>query len=337
MSEMQKIRRIFVSCILFCLYIGYCVSAASNQAALAFIDDGDYLSAYSMLLEENSKHPDDAETLFLLGVCAQSGNIASLYLKDYLQKHPGEDHAADALGLLMDYYSSAGLLITAGSLFESSPSDADMSSTDLYKSALYKQQLGEYRDAAEQYGKTMKTGDSEITVWAELGLADCLLLNGDYDSALSGYKKLIDKYSESPVFPFALVGISETYRRLGDTDKSAVFYQLYRERFEMAPRNIEIEAALLEERSIGNEQQLKSLIDVDYYIQVGVFARKSNANTCLKKFRNLRYSVRITDFHEGGKTFYRVIVGPYLSENEAHREKRSLEQSQGEKYILFIQ
>lgn len=337
MSEMQKIRRVFVDCILFCMYIGYCVSAASNQAALALIDEGDYLSAYNMLLDENSKHPDDAETLFLLGKCAQSGNIASLYLKDYLQKYPREDNAVDALVLLTDYYSSAGLLITAGSLFETSHSAADMSSSDLYKSALYKQQLGEYPNAMERYGKVMETGDSEIIVWAELGLADCLLLKGDYDPALSGYKKLIDKYSESPVFPFALVGISETYRRLGDTDKSAVFYQLYRERFEMAPRNIEIEAALLEERSIGNEQQLKSLIDVDYYIQVGIFARKSNANTCLKKFRNLRYSARITDFHEGGKTFYRVIVGPYSSEKEAQREKRGLEQTQGEKYILFIQ
>ncbi|UCC78294.1 MAG: SPOR domain-containing protein [Candidatus Zixiibacteriota bacterium] len=313
------------------------MSAASNRAALDLIDNGDYLNAYNMLLDENSKHPDDAETLFLLGLCAQSGNIASLYLKDYLQKHPGGEHAVEVRGLLMDYYSSAGLLITAGSLIETSYSVPDMSSSDLYKSALYKQQLGEYSEAMERYGKVMETGDSSIKVWAELGICDCLLLKGNYDSALSGYKELIDNYSESSVFPFALVGISETYRRLGDTDKSGVFYELYRERYEMAPRNIEIEATLLEKRSIGNEQQLKSLIDVEYYIQVGVFARKSNANTCLKKFRNLRHSARIVDFREGGKTFYRIIVGPYSSEKEARREKTDLERSQGEKYILFIQ
>ncbi len=337
MSRMQKFRHIYIACIHFCLFIAFSASRASNPAVMARIDNGDYSGAYNMLLEENSKHPDDAEILFLLGMCAQSGNMSSLYLKDYIQKYPEGDYAMDARGLLMDYYSSAGLLITAGSLFETADSDRAMSSSDIYKSALYKQQLGEYENAVEQYQKAMETNDFEVKIWAELGLSDCLLSKGDYNSALSGYKKLIDKYPESSVFPFALVGISETYRRLGDIDKSGVFYELYRERFENAPRIIEIEAALLEKRSVGNEQQLKSLIDVEYYIQVGVFARKSNANTCLKKFRNLRHSTRIVDFREGGKTFYRVIVGPYSSETDAQREKTGLEHSQGEKYILFIQ
>jgi tetratricopeptide (TPR) repeat protein len=309
----------------------------SNKDITALISSGDYSGAYNLLLEENSKHPDDAEILFLLGKCAQSGNIASLYLKDYLQKFPDGEYAQAAQSLLMQYYSSSGMLITAGSLYKTPGSNHSVSATDLYKSALYNQQLGEYDQAEARYRDVINSSDFDLKIWAELGMSDCLLLRGDHDSALSGYKKLIDRYPDSPVFPYALVGVSETYRRLGDIDKSKVFYELYRERYEKAPRNIEIEAALLEKRSGGSEQQIKSLIDIDYYIQVGVFAKKSNAQTCLKKFRNLRYSARIIDFREGGKAFYRVIVGPYANETMALREKEELERSQGEKYILLIQ
>jgi len=337
MSHMQKFRHIYLACILFYLIIGFSITVASNQTVMARIDNGDYSGAYNLLLDENSKHPDDAETLFLLGMCAQSGNMSSLYLKDYIQKYPEGDYVTEARGLLMDYYSAAGLLITAGTLLENSgPTDLSLS-LDLYKSALYKQQLGEYDNAAGIYLKLMETGDSDLAKWAELGLSDCLLMQEHHDSALSGYKKLIERDPESPVFSFALVGISEAYRRHGDIDKSEVFYELYRERFEISPRSIELEAALFERQSAGDERQLKSLIDVEYYVQVGVFARKSNASTCLKKFRNLRLTTRMIDFRDNSKVFYRVIVGPYGSETEARDVKNQLEKTQGEIYTLFIQ
>lgn len=298
---------------------------------------GDYAGAYDLLLDENSKLPDDAETLFLMGQCAQSGNMSSLYLKDYLQKYPDGEYSAEARRLLMDYYSSAGLLITAGSLFDNPETSPSPSSMDIYSTALYKQQLGEYSDAIRLFREVANSDNSELRLWAELGRSDCMLLSGDHNSALSGYKKLVDKYSDSDVFPFALVGISETYRRMGDIEKSRTFYELYREKYEMAPRNIEIEAALFEKEPDNKDQKLKSLIDIEYYIQVGVFARKSNASTCLRKFRNMRYQTRMVDFRDNGRTFYRVIVGPYGSEAEASREKARLEQSQGEKYSVFIQ
>jgi tetratricopeptide (TPR) repeat protein len=310
---------------------------AASRDIQSYIDAGDYNTAYSELLDDYGKRPDDPRILFHLGLCAPSGNMSSVYLKDFLQKHANSDFAPEAMGLLMDYYSSAGLLITAGNLTESVNSDEFASPAFQYKAALYKQHLGKYKLASKIYGDLERSKDPEYSIWAQLGLSDCSLLQGDYNSALSGYKNLVDKSSDSPVFPFALIGISETYRRLGDIDKAQVFYELYREKFESSPRDIEIEAAMAEKRSSGDESRLHSLIDVDYYIQVGVFARKSNAEICLKEFRNLRYSARMVDFREGGKLFYRVLVGPYGSESEAQNAKNDLERSRGEKYTLFIQ
>jgi tetratricopeptide (TPR) repeat protein len=310
---------------------------AANRVIETYMGNGDYGKAYNLLLEEISKHPDDAEIIYRLGLCSQSGNRSSLYLKDYMQKFPDGKHAGEVLGLLIDYYSSSGLLITAGSIFENTDEEKFSSPLNLYKAALYKQQLGEYQSAINIFKKAANSGDEEIRSWAELGLADCHLSEENYNTALAGYKRLVEDYRDSDIFPFALIGISETYRRQGDIDKSKAFYELYRERFEESPRNIEIEAALIDNQDSGNDRKLQTLINVDYYVQVGVFARQSNAESCLKKFRNLRYTARMTDFRDGGKKFHRVVIGPFGSESEAREVKTGLERSQGEKYSLFIQ
>jgi tetratricopeptide (TPR) repeat protein len=337
MSSMQETRHIYLKAILIYIAFGVSMTWASNKAVRNLIDKGDYSGAYNLLLEENSKTPDDAETLYLLGICAESGNMASLYLKDYLQKYPDGEHAPEARRLLMDYYSSAGLLITAGSLLENTASERSPKPHTLYNSALYKQQLGQYDQAIDLFRKVRNVADDEYKLWAELGISDCRLSQDKPESALSGYKDLAENYPNSKVFPFALVGISEAYRRMGNIDKSKVFYDLYREKYEMAPRNIEIEAALFENQNDDNDRELRSLIDIEYYVQVGVFARKSNASTCMKKFRNMRYSARMSDFRDSGRTFYRVLVGPYQDQAEAQREKSKLEKSQAEKYTIYVQ
>jgi len=334
---MRQSGNIYLRFIVGWLLLLVSVSAGANRAIETYVNNGDYDKAYNLLLDEINKHPDDAETIYLLGICSPSGHRSSLYLKDYLQKFPDGKHVGEAFGLLIDYYSSSGLLITAGSIFESTDSDKFSSPLNLYKAALYKQQLGEYDKAIEIYKEAEKTDDPMIKSWAELGICDSYLSWGNYNTALAGYKRLVDDYRDSPIFPFALVGISETYRRQGDMDKSRTFYELYRERYEESPRVIEIEASLIDNQTSQNDRRLNAVLDVDYYIQVGVFARESNAETCLRRFRNLRYKTGIVDFRDGGKTFHRVIVGPYGSESEARDVKNELERSQGEKYSLFIQ
>lgn len=301
------------------------------------LNKGDYSIAYTRLLENISKNPGDPDCLYYLGVSASSGNMSSLYLKDYLQKYPDGEHVNSALELLMDYYSAAGMLITAGKLNKSPGNESPVLIENRYKLALNKQQLGEYGSATDLFSTVSESGQPGISDWARLGIADCLLLMEKHDKALSAYKNLVDTNPKSPVFPFALIGISEAYRNLGNIEKAGVFYELYKERFENSPGNPEIEAALLEGRAIKNNKKLHMLIDVDYYIQVGVFARKSNATTCLKNFRNARYRTRMISFRENDKTFYKIIIGPYRNESKAMKEKSRLERSQGEVYTIFIQ
>ncbi len=302
-----------------------------------FFDSGDFESAYHILLDEFDRQPGDEATLYLLGTTAPIGTRSSLYMKEYLQKYPDGPNAMRVRSNLLDYYSAAGLKITAGKLIPDEPAWKFLSTHDLYKVAIIKQQLGEYAEARQLFQHIVAGSQGEMAAWGYLALSDCDLLSGDYQAALKGYRTVIERFSDLPPFPFALVGLSEAYRRMGEVDKAWSYYQLYREKYEMAPGSIEIETAIMEKDADAHDNDLPAILDVDYYVQVGIFAHKSNAKTCVRKFRNTGHRSRMQDFREGGKTFYRVIVGPYESEKIAYRKKLELENSQGEEYLIVLQ
>lgn len=303
----------------------------------ALLDAGDYNSAYRLLLDEAEKRPDDELNICLLGMTAADGKRSSLYLKEYLQKYPGGENAFLVRRNLLDYYAASGLRITAGRLYGENLADNASGPGDLYRIAVVKQGLGEYDTAARLYRDVIEKASGELEIWARLGVADCGLLNGDLQTASRDYMSIIDRFADSPPLPFALVGLSETFRRQGKLDEARAYYELYREKFELAPGSMEIEAALVETRKDPSDKAIQSLLDIEYFVQVGVFAHESNAAVCLKKFRNLGYRSRMEEFSEGGRTFFRVMVGPYQSEKSALTEKDKLERAQGEKYLIILE
>lgn len=303
----------------------------------ALLDSGDYESAYRLLLEEAGGRPDDELNICLLGLTASEGKRSALYLKEYLQKHPQGRNAPLVRRHLLDYYSASGLQITAARLYGRDPETGAAGAEDIYRIAVINQGIGEYETAAGLFEKAAQSGADELAIWARIGLSDCGLLKGDLESARKGYLSVIERFPDSTPLPFALVGLSETYRRQGRLDEAQTYYELYREKFELAPGSVEIEAAFMEAGSEDSNQAVQSLLEIDYFVQVGVFANKSNARICLKKFRNSGYRSRMQEFRERGKTFFRVMVGPYPSEKKAMKEKDKLEKSQGEKYLIILQ
>ena len=99
----------------------------------------------------------------------------------------------------------------------------------------------------------------------------------------------------------------------------------------------EIETAILDKKSEKQTGDLPSILDVDYFIQVGVFAKKSNAKKCVRKFRNLGYRSKLEESDQNGKKFYKTLLGPYPDEKSASLEKSKLEKTQGEEYTIILQ
>lgn len=299
------------------------------------MEAGNYETAYQSLLDELDREPDNESILYSLGFCASRGSRSSLFLKEYLQKFSDGPGVARVRGRLLDYYAASGLQITASRLY--SENDISAAPRDLYRAALIKQQLGALDEAIALYENVISVSDNGLSAWCFLGLADCDLLKEDYKSAEAGYKEYLERYTDSPSFPFSLIGLSETYRRMGDIDRAATYYQLYRERYESSPGSDEIKAAILEKESEVSSDNLPPILGAEYFIQVGIFAKKENAKRCVRKFRNIGYRSKMERFKQGGRLFYRAMIGPYDDQRSAGREKAILEKSQGEEYLIILQ
>jgi tetratricopeptide (TPR) repeat protein len=312
---------------------------ALDKKAQALIDSGKYEQAYEYILGSSTVVADSEESLYLLGITAQSGKDISPYLKEYMQQYPSGPHIDDVRHRLADYYSAQGLNITAGRLYPENPAISEYKSNELYRLAFYRQQVGEYSSASDIYGSLLADSDPSIAEWARLGISDCALAEGRVEAAIEGYKAIIEEALPIQSMPFAYLGLATAYLRAEKADKAEKSYQFYREKFPTAAPSLEIEAALTGyEPEVGQASEKTSkAIKAAYYIQVGVFSKKDNAKACLRKFRTLGYQTRMNEFDENGQRFYRVLIGPYADEQSSRRAKSELEKTQSEQFIIFVE
>jgi cell division septation protein DedD len=66
-----------------------------------------------------------------------------------------------------------------------------------------------------------------------------------------------------------------------------------------------------------------------YLVQVGAFSKESSAISLIKKLRAKGYHASMTPVKRGGKTFYKVFVGPYGSDTGARHALELLKKREG--------
>ena len=297
---------------------------------------GEYEKAYDRLVSRSDSTEIDEQALYYLCLTAPSGKIQSQYLKEYVQQYPDGDYINSIRNLLRDYYAAQGLSITASRMYPDVPKLSASNQKDLLKIAQCKQKFGDYDRAIPIYRTLFERGGSDVADWARLALADCSVLSGDYESAATEYTRFIDDNPESPAVAFALLGAIDAYKRIGRADKADEYLRQYKSQFPAAPIQTGAEDVPVEEEQV-TPTELPRSINAAYYIQVGVFAKKDNARTCLRKFRNLGHQTRMSEFDEDGQTFYRVLIGPYRDELSARKVKGKLEDSEGEKFLILLE
>ena len=72
----------------------------------------------------------------------------------------------------------------------------------------------------------------------------------------------------------------------------------------------------------------------NYAVQVAAFTSKERADREAERFRKRGYSTSILIEVTSGKKFYKVLVGPYKSYEEARAVKRKLEKEEKKKLLL---
>jgi tetratricopeptide (TPR) repeat protein len=315
-------------------------SAAIGKAAddpAPLIAKGEYEDAYYAILETIDSLELDEQSLYQLCLTAPTGREISDFLKKYSQEYPDGANADFVRQKLCDYYGAQGMDITASKVYPDIADATPENSGELLRIAMSRQRAGEFDAARAIFLSILRTGDSALEDWALLGIADCELLSGNCGKAKNYYEEVMNRGERTSVFPLALLGLSECYHRDGQDENAQAYYRRYRSEFPGSPAIPELESSGEKAPAIESPRAMPKSINAEYFIQVGVFSKKENAKTCLRKYRSLGYHARMEDFSESGLQYHRVMLGPFKNEAAARQAKDKLERSESEKFLILIQ
>ncbi|MCP4581960.1 MAG: tetratricopeptide repeat protein [candidate division Zixibacteria bacterium] len=311
-----------------------------------YFRDGQYNRAYNRLRELYGADPGVPEHLFLNGKVALSGENSASYLKDFINKS-ADTYLTDWARLILGkYYLAQHLFITARKQLESIPESSPFAPQARYLAARCYLLSDEHKKAASSFEYLINQSQDEDFIhkseyipnysgWIRLGLADTRLEMKDYLEAHRLYRELLKPEYENDIFALALLGLAEIAKAQGDTDDVARYYDLYNDRYQSNLTYVKVKGKprrIYADKSPGKATKSRHS---RFYIQVGAFSKKDNALRISSLYKNSGYNVYMETFIEGGKEFYRILVGGYNSNQQAEFIKNRLEKSAGEKYLLI--
>ncbi|OQX92709.1 MAG: hypothetical protein B6D58_01635 [candidate division Zixibacteria bacterium 4484_95] len=317
------------------------VSAWADQID-DLIDDGRFHEAYNRLLSAYEKSPDKIEYLFLMGRSALSGESSAAFFKDYINKASNNSHLVNWARLYLGkYYLAQNLYVAARKHLEDIDDNSPFGMEASYLAARcymlsteYDRAARAFKDIINRYENNDSNGyennQSNYYYWAVLNLADTKYASGDFEQAIRFYKQLLQPSLEKDVFALALLGLSETSRKMNRRDDANRYYHLYKERYDSGINPIALETEMTD------SGQPSKIADTKYYIQVGVFSDKARAEKMSTLYKKNGYYALIENFAKEGQEFYRVLVGGYNSKQKAEFIKKRLEKAAGERYLILI-
>ncbi|MCD6162637.1 MAG: SPOR domain-containing protein [candidate division Zixibacteria bacterium] len=315
----------------------------------SLIENGQLAKAYQYLIDNYKNTPDEPEYLFVKGKTEESGETSAAYFKDFINKSSGNSRLVDWAKLdLGKYYLAQKLYVTANKLFENIDQDSPFWDEASYLAAKCLLMSDEYELAADDFKAITDRYESEESSevkdkleqfynWAKLGLADAYASLKDYNQAESVYTELIEPEREHDISAPALLGLQDIAQQQNKQDNSREYANMYNERYQPDSPVIENSGRDTAESISAKPEKYEPAIkrSSGYFIQVGVFHNRENADRMSTLYKESGYKAYIEVFIEGGEEFHRVMVGGYQSKQQAEFVKKRLERAIGEKYFII--
>ena len=171
--------------------------------------------------------------------------------------------------------------------------------------------LKRYSEARTRFSKILNHGDDpRLLDKTYMGLADSYYLEGDYKQAKTHYEKAIRYFPDSDDLPVAYYRLGSCYAKLGNKASSKEYYD----------RLVRLYPESLEARLVaGRETDF-----VAYTVQVGSFAKWSNAKRLSDELNAKGFEANICPTSVGDTRYYRVRVGQYERLGDAEDMARNL-------------
>ncbi|MDP3791666.1 MAG: SPOR domain-containing protein [Candidatus Omnitrophota bacterium] len=186
-------------------------------------------------------------------------------------------------------------------------------------------QLNRYSEArqtfeymVERYPRGKRAFDGYI------GIGDSYFLEGKFNEAVVAYNEALKNFPDHKNSSIVYYKMGNSYQKLGINDKAREYLGRVKQ---AAPLSFEANMAAVPDEKLspvksGGISDVK--ISGKYYVQVGYFRDKSNAQRMKDRLTQKGYDSSIETAYKLKMTFYRVKVGSYESAAEAEKTAKKL-------------
>jgi outer membrane protein assembly factor BamD (BamD/ComL family) len=153
--------------------------------------------------------------------------------------------------------------------------------------------------------------DSKFKEEAILGLGDVCFLKEDFARAKGYYKKLLSDYPDTKLKAQGYYRLAQVGFKTSDNQTAKEYLEKIKQDF---PQNIEVRL----------NNNLATLSEIYYTVQVGSFSKSMNAQKLAEKLKEKAYPAYTEETASGDKVFYRVRVGKFKTRYEALAQEEKL-------------
>ena len=151
---------------------------------------------------------------------------------------------------------------------------------------------------------------SRFSEEAQLGLGDIYFALNDYEKALGEYRKLQEKYPDTPFMAMALYRLGRSCQKLGRMNEARYYFQKLQQDYPLS-----FESKLIDELEDAQ---------FAYSVQVGCFSKYENAEKLVNTLKAAGFDAYVSE-KEGHPVFYRVRVGKFKASKDAESCRSALQ------------
>lgn len=174
--------------------------------------------------------------------------------------------------------------------------------------------LGNTQEAIREFQRAISKSKDSITINSLVGIADAYFLDEDFYKAIDKYQYILSDYSSISNKGNIYYKLARSYLKAGNWHNSKTY-------FKKVKRNYPLSFEGLLAKDILKE-------NVFYFtIQVGSFANRDNAKKLYYRLKKQNFPVYIDKKEINQRTFYRVRVGKFNTNNKVLSMGKKLERA----------
>jgi len=303
-----------------------------------YFRDGDITRARAEFQDLPQSAARDGNRLFVSGLLEPSGEMARDLLSAAVRSDLDGKYQEEAHFRMLQLAEAAGdtsTVLSVGAAF------LDRWEMSRYRERILAMLAAHAADGGAEQERFLhllagESPGSYYGLFAVLTRATADMRAQRYDNIAEMSGDIIDSGDDN-IIPSGLILLARAAIAQGNTERALLNYNILREKFPHAVGQEELLRELKDDSDRRSGEGSTEIFEgVAYTIQVGVFAKKDNAERMKKRIEAYGYKSRISKRSVSGNTYHFVLSGRFTTLKEARVAKEKLEMGENEVFKVVI-